>query len=93
MSITNTLGRTVRSETVAELHERLRRDHGIVWDPATQKWVTATDDPGVSPVSRWDRFWPTMERKLTTAERTVARWWAIGGIFAVTGGLAFLPWH
>lgn len=43
--------------------------------------------------TRLDRVWPVMERKLTTAERTVARWWAIGGIFAVTGGLTFLPWH
>lgn len=43
--------------------------------------------------TRLDRVWPVMERKLTSAERTVARWWAIGGIGALLGMLALLPLH
>lgn len=31
-------GVLVRSETVAEMHERVRVDQGLVWNSATQSW-------------------------------------------------------
>jgi hypothetical protein len=30
-----------RSETVEQMHDRVKREHGLVWDEATREWIKA----------------------------------------------------
>jgi hypothetical protein len=41
LALRSNRGISGRSETVAELHDRMRREQGIVWDDASQSWVKA----------------------------------------------------
>lgn len=41
MALRSDKGIVTRSETVAQLHARLRRERGIEWNDASQSWVRA----------------------------------------------------